>query len=353
MSENSARFNILNIGLVGVGRWGQYHIAAFPKAEGVRLVALCANTQASAAEAQATYNLPCYQDYAAFLKLPAIEAVIIASPNGLHFRMAQEALLAGKHVLVEKPMSFTRAECDELIELAAKANLTLYPGHEMRRFTLWERFKTLLDEGAIGEPKFGQIELRRYPYSSGSGGWRRDPAQVGDWLLEEPIHYFDLMLWYMGQQAGPPVSLYAAASASSPEKAAWHENFSTLVSFANGSYVNLTRTVASFHFRLQIRFTGTTGTLEGHWSAPTDRSLEPVASLTQFNFGDPAPRQLPVDQATGHAFDLHRELTAFGRAVRGETPVLSGLDGRRAVYMCQAAAESLRTGLPAKLSDWC
>ncbi len=339
----------VKIGLVGVGRWGQQHVAAIRRAEGAQLLALCANSVESATKATESWGLPCDTDYATFLTRPEIEAVVLASPNGLHYRMAKQALNAGKHVLVEKPMSFTRQECDELIGLAAEKGLTLFPGHEMRVFTLWNHFKALLAQGAIGQPCFGSVDLRRYPYSSGSGGWRRDPSQVGDWLLEEPIHYFDLMVWYMAQK---PTRLYAASSAGQPEKVVWHENFSALLSFEDGSYVNITRTVASFHFRLQIRFTGSEGTLEGSWSAATDRSPDPVAHLTLLRFGDAAPQEIEISQQTGHAFDLHLEIEAFVAAVRGQPSILSGLDGRRAVYLCQAAAESLKSGLPVALDDW-
>jgi myo-inositol 2-dehydrogenase/D-chiro-inositol 1-dehydrogenase len=341
--------SIVNLGLVGVGRWGQQHVAAIQRAANAQLVALCANTAESAAKAEAAWNLPCDMDFARFLARPEVEAVVLSVPNALHYSMARQALAAGKHVLVEKPMSFTRQECDDLIAVAQAKNLVLFPGHEFRVFTIWERFKQLLDQGAIGQPRFGSAELRRYPYSSGSGGWRRDPSMVGDWLLEEPIHYFDLMTWYMGQK---PVKLYATASASRPERAVWHENFSALLNFEDGSYVSLTRTVASFHFRLQIRFTGSDGTLEGSWSAATDRSPDPVARLTLFHFGDDAPQEIEVSQQTGHAHDLYREIEAFAAAIQGHPAILSGLDGRRAVYLCQAAATSLKNGLPVDLDDW-
>ena len=77
-----------------------------------------------------------------------------------------------------------------------------------------------------------------------------------------------------------------------------------------------------------------------------------VAELTLLRFGDEAPRPVPVEQKTGHAHDLYREIEAFVRAVQGEPSVLTGLEGRRAVYMCQAAAESLQQGQAVSLDDW-
>ncbi|MBN9387935.1 MAG: Gfo/Idh/MocA family oxidoreductase [Chloroflexi bacterium] len=346
----------VNVGLVGVGRWGQQHIAALEKAAqgkpGTRLVALCAGSAESANQAEARWGIPCDSDFQRFLERKELEAVIFSTPNYLHYSMTRQALEAGKHVLVEKPMSFTPEECDDLIALAARQQKVLFPGHEFRFFTLWESFKELLAGEAIGKPRYGSLELRRYPYNKGAGGWRHDPDRVGDWLLEEPIHYFDLALWFMLESAGPPTRLYAVSSAGSPERAAWHENFSALLNFKDGSYVQVTRTVASFDFRLQIHFTGTKGTLEGSWCAATDRDLNPRADLTLFRFGEAAPRHLEVSQQTGHAYDLHREIEAFAAAVRNLAPGLSGLAGRQAVYLCQAAARSLNSGQTVDLTGW-
>lgn len=341
----------VNIGLVGVGRWGQVHVQAIQSVPQARLVALCANSAESAAKATADYGLPCDTDFATFLARPEIEAVVIASPNWLHYTMAKQALNAGKHVLCEKPMSFSRQECDDLIATAAQNNRLLIPGHEFRLFTIWEKFREILTSGAIGKPRFGTLELRRYPYSSGSGGWRHSSEKVGDWLLEEPIHYFDLANWFM-QDYGHPTRIFAASNAGQPERAAWHENFAAFINFSDGAFITVTRTVASFHFRVRFAFTGSEGTLEATWQAPRDRSPDPVARMQLFRFGDDAPQEIAVEQNTGHVHDLPREIVAFVAAIQGATPVQTGLDARRAVYLCQAAAESLKTGGPVELDDW-
>jgi myo-inositol 2-dehydrogenase / D-chiro-inositol 1-dehydrogenase len=344
--------SIVNLGIIGVGRWAQAHLEAAREVPGVQVVALCANTAESAERARAEFGLPCDTNYKTFVARPELDAVIVATPNGLHFEISRAALLAGKHVLCEKPMSFTAQECDELIGIAAENGKVLFPGHEFRLFTIWERVNELLKSGTIGKPRWGNLELRRYPYRSGSGGWKHIPALVGDWLLEEPIHYFDLATWFMSG-AGKPTSLYAQSSAGTPERALWHENLTALVGYEDGAYVSISRTVASFDFRIRISFTGSEGTLEATWSAPTDRDPNPVATLTLFRFGDAAAQNIEVEQKTGHVYDLPRETAAFAAAaLGGAPPFMSGLDGRRAVYLCQAASESLKSGQSVKLDDW-
>jgi myo-inositol 2-dehydrogenase/D-chiro-inositol 1-dehydrogenase len=334
----------LKIGLAGLGRWGQRHLAAASRAQGVQCVAVHARSSENPSA------LPCDRNYADLLARPEVEAVIIAVPNYLHFDFAKRALNAGKHVLVEKPMAFTRQECDELIALAQAKNLVLSPGHEFRFFSIWAHVKQLLAAGAIGQPRFGAIDLWRYPYRAGAGGWRYDPAQVGDWLLEEPIHYFDLALWF--KEGVAPTRLYAVASAGAPERESWFENLSSSINFADGSFINFTRTVAAFNFQLEVRFTGTDGTLAAVWHGKSDVDPEPQVSITLYKRGAEQTETLEIRQKTGHLHELHREIEAFGQAVKAKSKTVTGLDGRRAVYLCEATKQSLESNLPVALTEW-
>ena len=80
-------------------------------------------------------------------------------------------------------------------------------GHELRLSSLWGKVKEMIVAGAVGEPLYVLIELWRRPYRFGSGGWRYDTRRVGNWALEEPIHFFDLARWYFAR-SGDPASVY-------------------------------------------------------------------------------------------------------------------------------------------------
>ncbi len=67
----------------------------------------------------------------------------------------------------------------------------------------------MIDEGFVGEPRYVLVELSRMPYRQGAEGWRYDIDKVGNWILEEPIHFFDFARWYL-QGSGQPVSVFAA-----------------------------------------------------------------------------------------------------------------------------------------------
>ena len=82
----------------------------------------------------------------------------------------------------------------------------------------------MIDAGAIGDPQYALIELWRNPYRPGADGWRYDIERVGDWILEEPIHFFDLARWYFAG-SGEPVSVYARANALDPDRPALQDKF--------------------------------------------------------------------------------------------------------------------------------
>src|SRR5437660_589037 len=86
--------------------------------------------------------------------------------------------------------------------------VTLLIGHEMRFSPMYATIRKLIDSGRLGEPRYILIDLWRRPYRSGSDGWRLDPARVGNWILEEPVHYFDAAAWYL-DRCGEPASVYA------------------------------------------------------------------------------------------------------------------------------------------------
>ena len=116
------------------------------------------------------------------------------------------------------------------------------------RFTrgiIRRKVKQLIDDGAIGDPLYALIELWRNPYRQGAGGWRYDISRVGSWILEEPIHFFDLARWYFAS-AGEPVSVYAAANGKRADHPELHDNFSAILNFPRGRYVVVTQTLAGW-----------------------------------------------------------------------------------------------------------
>jgi len=239
-------------------------------------------------------------------------------------------------------MAANLAHCDALIQLAAQQRRLLAIGHEFRLSSLWGRVKAMIDAGAIGEPQYALIELWRNPYRQGAGGWRYDIHRVGNWILEEPIHFFDLARWYFSS-LGNPQSVYARANARRPEHPELQDNFSAIVNFPGGAYAVISQTLSAFEHHQVAKITGTHGSLWASWSGAFDRTFHPTFSLRHAS-GDTV-MDIPITKLTGEVYELVDEIQRVSRAVRDGTPLAAaGEDGKWSVAMCLKAQESVDCG---------
>ncbi|HVM50937.1 MAG TPA: Gfo/Idh/MocA family oxidoreductase [Candidatus Acidoferrum sp.] len=342
-SADTVRF-----GLIGCGAWGFQHARAIAKTPGAQLVAIAEPAEQNRATAKEAHpQVQFYDDYRAMLAKERLDAVDIVLPPHLHYEGTQAALKAGCHVLLEKPMCLKLAECDKLIALSREKKLHLAIGHEFRFSSLWGGIKQMVDDGAIGDPRYCLIELWRNPYRQGTGGWRYNIRQVGNWILEEPIHFFDLARWYFGK-AGQPVSVVASASHKRDDHPELQDNFSAMVRFPNGGYAVISQTLAGYEHHQMAKLTGTNGALWATWSGAMDRTFHPTFSLKHFD-GEKT-QEVPITRITGEVYELEDELADLTAAVRS-APLhcATGEDGRWAVAMCLKAQESVTKGRVVKL----
>jgi myo-inositol 2-dehydrogenase / D-chiro-inositol 1-dehydrogenase len=340
----------LRFGLIGYGAWGSHHARAITQTSGAELTAICSRSEASRAQAKADHpHARLYADYRELLAHEELDAVDVVLPSDLHYEVARAVLESGRHLLLEKPMALDLSHCSELIELAHARKCLLAVGHELRMSSLWGKAKELIDSGAIGRPLYALVELWRRPYRLGSGGWRYDINRVGNWVLEEPIHFFDLARWYFSA-VGEPVSVYAAANGRQPDHPELHDNFSALVTFPQGGYAVISQTLAGWEHHQTAKLTGTEGALWARWSGAMDRTFEPTFSL-QISSGDKIV-DVPIARHSGEVYELVDEVGAFVRAIRtGMSPPCSGEDGRWSVAMCLKAQQSLELGRPIFFSE--
>jgi myo-inositol 2-dehydrogenase/D-chiro-inositol 1-dehydrogenase len=339
---------IVRFGLIGCGAWGSQHARAIAKLPGVQLAAISERSDENRARAAAEHpGAACYADYREMLGREKLDAVDIVLPPHLHFEAAKAALEAGCHVLLEKPMCLGLDECSELIAVARQKERKLAIGHEFRFSSLWGRIKEMVDAGAIGDPRYCLIELWRNPYRTGTGGWRYNIKEVGNWILEEPIHFFDLARWYFSK-AGEPVSVFARASHKRDDHPELQDNFTAMLDFPNGGYAVISQTLAAYEHHQVVKLTGTRGALWATWSGAMDRTLHPVFSLKYFN-GETV-QDIALTGITGEVFELEFELANMAGVVRGEAlRCATGEDGRWAVAMCLKAQESVNKGAIVKL----
>ncbi|MCO5050849.1 MAG: Gfo/Idh/MocA family oxidoreductase [Verrucomicrobiae bacterium] len=150
----------IKVGVVGCGYWGPNLIRNLRQAAGCELKVIC-----DASESRLKHMRKLHQDVATttqfsdLLQDGELDAIVVATPVRFHFEMAKAALLAGKHVFVEKPLARTVIEAEELVSLAEQNGLILMVGHTFLFSPAVRRMKEIIDAGDIGEIQY--ISARR------------------------------------------------------------------------------------------------------------------------------------------------------------------------------------------------
>ena len=182
------------VAVIGIGYWGPgivRNLANLPEAELRHLVDIDAD-RARAAAARLAPGTPAHDDLASVLADPATDAVVICTPVRTHYELTRAALIAGKHVLVEKPLAMTVAECLELEELAVERSLVLMVGHIFLFNAAVAQVRDYIAEGALGDVQY--IHSRRVNLGRVQGDinalWSFAPHDfsiVNHWLGAEPL----------------------------------------------------------------------------------------------------------------------------------------------------------------------
>ncbi len=341
----------VSFGLVGYGMFGAHHAAAIASTPGARLTAIAVRSPERQQQAREAHpGVEVYADFRQMLVRDDLEIVSVAAPNTLHYEIGAEVLQAGKHLFLEKPMALSLTHCDELLDLAQEHDRILAINHELRLSSLWRGVRDLIADGAIGEPLHVLINLTRFPYRSGTDGWRYDRERVGSWILEEPIHFFDLARWWMAP-AGQPESIYARANARLADHPELHDNFSAIVNYPGGPYAVVSQTLSAFEHHVSAVVTGTDGAISAHWSAADARSEKPLFGL-RYGLGDDITT-VSFDKPTGELLELADQMAAMVACVRqGAPPPCSGNDGRWSTLLCLAAEHSVETNAVVSIDDF-
>ncbi|MEM7022453.1 MAG: Gfo/Idh/MocA family oxidoreductase [Pseudomonadota bacterium] len=336
----------MRFGVVGYGAFGRLHARSISKVDDAALAAICARSDEAAAEAAADFpGVAIYRDVRELVGDSAVEVVDVVTPNHTHAEIGVAALDAGKDLLLEKPMANTIDGCDRLIEAARRNNRLINVGHELRLSTQWGTIKQLIDDGAIGPPRYANLSLFRHPYRQGAGGWRYAPDRVGSWILEEPVHFYDLLMWYF-EEAGDPSAVRAAGNSSARDPASgrpgMYDNFSSVVTFPGGRYATITQSLAGFEHHMVLEITGDDGALRSWWSGGDARSLKPSFALTVMR-GAAGPETLELGQS-GEVFELEEEIRRTVEAFRARCTLVSGETARKTIVVCLEAERSASEG---------
>jgi myo-inositol 2-dehydrogenase/D-chiro-inositol 1-dehydrogenase len=316
------------------------------------LRAVCTRTEKSRAQAAAETAVTAYTNLGDLLARTDLDIIDIVVPNYLHEEIACAALESGRHVLLEKPMSTNVASCNRILAGAQRAGRVLLVGHEMRFSAMYLRMRDLVKSGALGEPRYVLIDLWRHAYRPGSEGWRLDPQRVGNWALEEPVHYFDVIAWFL-DSVGEPSTIRAQGNRSDPGfafRADTCDNFAAIVGYPGRAFAVFSQALSAVEHHLSIKIFGSKAMLRAEWHAELDRAEHPSYSLEISDQG--GLKRLEVAATPGEMFELKEEIAALARAVRDGVPLpVRPEEARRAVMLCLEAQRALETGQVIRLDQ--
>lgn len=193
--------NKIKVGIVGTGFIGPAHIEALRRLPNVEVAALC-EVNIELAEAKAKQlGIARWYTFEDLIAQEDIQSVHICTPNFLHYSQSKAALLAGKHVICEKPLAKDLAEAEELVALAAQSGLVNAVHFNLRYYPLVRQMKTMREKGDLGEiySVLGSY-LQDWLYYATDYNWRLEPDKSGDSRAIADIgsHLMDIIEYITG-----------------------------------------------------------------------------------------------------------------------------------------------------------
>ena len=313
-----------------------------------RLVAVTDVAADAAAAFAAAHGCPAEPDLGALLARRDVEVVCVCVPSGLHAAIGVQAAQAGKHLVVEKPIDVSLEAADRLIDAARAAGVALTVISQHRFDPGLVELRRLLDDGALGRVVLGEASTKWYRAQAyyDSAAWRGTYAMDGGSLMNQGVHYVDLLRWCMG-----PAAEVTAVCATQAHQVEVEDTALGIVRFASGAVGTILSSTAAFPgFPQRLEITGTNGTVTVQDGRIVGRALAADPGPAIPDGAADAARSAAAEPAAldiaSHAAQLAGLLDAIDA---GREPAVSGQDGRDALEIVLAVYESSRTGRPVRL----
>jgi predicted dehydrogenase len=320
----------VKFGVVGAGSLGFHHVRILRDVDDVKLCGFVESNVERAAQVESELGVRSYSDLSAMLD--EVDAVTVAVPTPAHFEVAKQALERGKHAFIEKPITTTLDEADELLRIARVSGAIVQIGHV-------ERFNRAVRAAMpyVSGPRF--IESERLALFNVRGS---DVAVVLDLM----IHDIDLVLTLVDD------TTEAITAVGVPVLTPMLDIANARVTFTSGAVANITASRISRDRVRKIRIFQHNGYISLNLSAGTgeffrlrpgmDRSNPPSGPMDITDFVDRIPLVAPEGEP------LRLEFESFVAAIRGTGPVIvSGEEGRRALAVALRIVAEIERSAPA------
>lgn len=309
----------LNVAVIGCGSWGIHHARVYRELDNANLVAVADLDEGRAKETGTLYKVDWYSDPDFIFKDPEIDAVSICTPTVTHAELGLRAIEAGKHVLVEKPITDTLDEAERLIESAYDHGVTLTVGFLERFNPAVEEAIRVISGGEIGDVILAHSKrVSRWPRRSGDVGVIKDLA----------IHDIDVINVVFGNYVE---SVFATAGS---------------INHSFEDYANIMMT-----------YPGNKGAfIEANWLTPRKVRTLDITGTEGIIHIEYISQTISIEKETQtyQPFIEYREplvieLSKFVNCViNKEVPCVTGQDGFNALKICEAALLSAQNGKPVK-----
>lgn len=224
--------NPLRIGALGAGGFGLFALQQFLQVPCVELAAMAGTHREAALAMMRRFGVADVIDESAILADPTIDLVYIATPPFLHYQQAKAALIAGKHVICEKPLALTAAEANELVALAQARDLLCIANLMQRYNPVFDSVRAVIETRALGAFLHGSFENFASDEGLSAEHWFWDPKKSGGIFIEHGVHFFDLFDGWLGQG-----HVVAAQRVLRPESGI-EEQVQCTVRYPDGALVN-------------------------------------------------------------------------------------------------------------------
>lgn len=198
----------INVGFIGAGRISTLHARAYVQNPTGELVAVADRDEGLAKKQAAAWGADAvFTDHRELLASSDVDAVEILLPHNLHLPITLDALNAGKHVSLQKPMCLNMDEARQIIEAADHADVTFRMVENYRTYEPYERAKSMLEAGEIGDPIGMRVKTVHgrgkggWQIPSTATGWREDPSQSGGFnsLHDYGAHITSIIPFFLGE----------------------------------------------------------------------------------------------------------------------------------------------------------
>jgi predicted dehydrogenase len=261
----------VHVGIVGTSGWQSFvYVQALQNHPQVEMTAICGRTRENVEQRATEHNIPrIFTDYQAMINQGGLDAVLIGTPDDLHYEMTMQALHAGLHVLCEKPLAITARQAWEMYEAAEAAKVKHMVMFTYRWMPFFRFFHDLISQGYIGRCYHAEFRYLMGYARQKEYLWRFDQKRANGALGDLGVHMIDMAHWLVGDISRVSAHLGVFVNrpgANGGQIDPANDSAFLLIEFANGAHGTIQASVvahiAERVMQQQVKLYGEAGTLE-------------------------------------------------------------------------------------------